>query len=432
MPTRILVDITRAFPFTDLGELFASTRDFATLKQLSGNWTVFRRPDQPVPPEAFEPAAEVRTVESLPPSPAGWDCQPTAEAVANWIREKAADITPMTVVLLSFAREILLLSGGMTRNGGAPGVQFQAFSLGDVKRTSRVEAGWQWDAVAPIEQALNVVSQVLSFQGEMHITTLRPAMALLDQRFQGSGTSTGTQGMIGVLVEEGVRRGLWVIEGFGSSHKLKLASGPVPSPKPVVGEPGPKPAADHMGEMAQFLKERELGPFSRIRELAFRRFEDDFNDWGKTVLEFIDDTVECGVEEFKREFPSRGLPPVQPFRRFLYRVFDQTRTLLGEEGKALRVRLAASDQTVHGLAAGWRERIEALLFLPLAANFTMDDRALEDVARLLYLDDSGKGLGRLYRVIKHLKDQGSLTVDADQNIRVVEASDDGAEGTARS
>lgn len=425
MATQILVDVTRAYPFKAVATTLDAVWEFCGAVAESATRVVLCRRDQQAECEQAGRDADVVVTGAYPPMNKAWDAAPTLSAVREHTAQALTEDPSTVFMVFSYSREVLMLpmSEAHLRD------RYQAMTLAGfdgVGATVRDSlTGWRWESVISEREALDVMRRAVERHGTLHITLVKPAMAQIDRRFAGKGILTGTQGMIGYLANAGADAGMWSLQGHPSSQYLtgrpvtfsprdSSTHGPPAVPAPGAVIPAPSAEPELPDRMRSFLRDGNLGPFSRERVTAVDALDEIVGDGGKRLVDVIDEAVSVGC--------SDRLNQVPPFRRFLIRLLDSTEVLLQtKDGPPLRVNAGTLMAPVGAIAEDWKLRCDAALLLPLLLEFRPNERDMDDILWVLYADrgiGTGRSHARLAEVVDHLSTSGAISIDEDGRIAV--------------
>lgn len=428
MATQILVDVTRAYPFKAVATTLDAVWEFCDAVGESATRVVLCRHDQQAECEQAGRDADVVVTGAYPPMYKAWDAAPTLSAVREQTAQ-ALEKDPSTVFrVFSYSREVLVLPMSEVHLRD----RYQAMTLagfdGVGPKVRDSLTGWRWESVISEQEALDVMRRAVELHGTLHMTLVKPAMSQIDRRFAGKGILTGTQGMIGYLANAGANAGMWSLQGHPSSQVLTTgrpvtfsvgdSSTPGPSAVPASGAVIPTQSAEPglPERMRLFLRNSNLGPFSRERLPAVDALAEIVGDGGKRLVDIIDEAVSVGCGDRLNQVP--------PFRRFMIRLLDSTEVLLQtKDGPPLRVNAGTLMASVGAIAEDWKLRCDAALLLPLLSEFRPNERDMDDILWVLYAD-RGIGTGgthaRMAEVVDHLSTSGAISIDEDGRIAVTQ------------
>jgi hypothetical protein len=452
MITLAIFDLTKANFGTESRCAASAYGSLASLNVGFSNLTLVILPHQERVKSEF-PGSRVEVVSDYFQAP---------NVISGMLSDVARSNVRSLVMLFSYNGEVLRLA-----SRGWGNVQVVPSSFSRLMNTAPFSAGqhvsarrpadstWRFDHVAPLDDALRILLDVLRKNGcrsedqAMRQASIRPLMGA-DHRFRGSSAITGTSGMMKQLLDIAEARGLvgvrrvdavnplvWIKDEPATNSAVARASAEVTSVSPEAGGEasevqqnssieqlsssrdhaaparGPataQAAADnsiHRSRvLGQVLREQNMGPYAEARsamECSIAKHGDAGFSVDELMSKAIDDArIQMGETDKKQ--------PWKAIEDFYRRILLKWGALLDENGEPIRPGWGSGSARVKALVGNWTVLIDEAMLLALVEKVDdICDRDTKHLARAIYRQPPGpENMKKITLAVTELIRQGRV------------------------
>ncbi len=432
---RIIVDVTRAYPGTEVDIVENLLLD---VKRPLDDLIVLGMARQIELLTGRFPGISHVVVGSLAPN----------EEVMRWLRTPGSLPAGTTrAYVFSFHRDVL----NPAHFVGAQGVEYSFQPLNRFAQREEVRHEWP-SQMPPIDEAADLLTEIVrGARSGIRKTDLRAHLQVREPRFAKSAPGSDTPGLISMLVQRAVERGGVTVMGTepnpvilspevppspvllaaATSAAAPPATMSVQSPPAVthglttttdtpatVGVSGTESPAKEkdQSKSRQFISllRREGLGYQDARPLLYDQFEEVIKDQPGTPLGEVIDLAMSRTRELwteahgGRSFPWKGL------RSCFERLLMQAPVALDATEQPVRPTWAGSGVPVVKLTAEWRQHLDGEMVVALVRGGADVRHAdARDLAGALLLNRSPESIRYIHRAVKLLLDSGRLVEQED-------------------
>ena len=447
---QLIIDLTKANVGSEVTCARSAYRSIAADNVCPPDIALVLRMDQVWVKSEF-PGARLEIVDDFLQAPS---------AVSRMLSQASSGSASAVVMLFSYNGAVLRLAYRPWQNVRVLPSSFSGLRIAPPFAPSRTapEGGipdliWRFDRIAPLEDALKVLLDVLRRNGyrsesqAVRQASIRPLMAA-DSRFSGKSATTGTGGMMKQLVAIAEARGqlgvswvdrvnplIWIkdervvnaavatSDGNATSFSPERDGAVTEIPSNLAIPPtrtatidttqvkGPgidvpvKTDVPRSRTLGSVLRDENMGPFAEARSAM----ETAIDKLGTTGLS-VDELISRAVDDSRTQLgESVKKQPWLSIGNFYRRILLKWGALLDEDGRPIGPGWGSGPTRVKSMSENWTVQIDAAMLLALIEKVDdISDRDAKHLARAIYHRASPEDVDKITRAVVELIRQGKV------------------------